>query len=66
MVRAVPGAALAPDMCRRMERFGLRASDLCEPLRRPADERLYQVDMLFERIDAPGMLTGGYFPETHR
>ena len=58
-----PGAALMPDMCRRLERFGLRASDLCEPLRRPLDERLYQVDMLFERIEATGMRTGGYFTD---
>jgi FkbM family methyltransferase len=36
-------------------RYGFRPTDLCEPLYRPSDGRLAQVDMLFERSDAPGI-----------
>jgi FkbM family methyltransferase len=45
------------EMCSYLEYLGFRCADLCEPLYRPYDGRLSQVDMLFERIDAPGMDT---------
>jgi FkbM family methyltransferase len=38
-----------------MARYGFRPTDLCEPVYRPSDGRCAQVDMLFERADAPGM-----------
>lgn len=43
------------EMCSYLEYLGFRCTDLCEPLYRPYDGRLSQVDMLFERSDAPGM-----------
>lgn len=38
-----------------LARYGFRPTDLCEPLYRPSDGRCAQVDMLFERADAPGI-----------
>ena len=43
------------EMCSYLEYLGFRCTDLCEPLYRPYDGRLSQVDMLFERTDAPKM-----------
>jgi len=41
-----------------LQRYGFQPTDLCMPLYRPSDGRLGQVDMLFERSDAAGMLGG--------
>ena len=38
-----------------LARYGFRPTDICEPLYRPSDGRCAQVDMLFERTEAPGM-----------
>ena len=43
------------EMCAYLEYLGFRCTDLCDPLYRPYDNRLSQVDMLFERTNAPGM-----------
>lgn len=43
------------EMCSYLEYLGFRCTDLCDPLYRPYDGRLSQVDMLFERSDAHGM-----------
>lgn len=43
------------EMCTYLEYLGFRPTDLCDPLYRPFDGRLSQIDVLFERIDAPGM-----------
>ena len=48
------------ELCQYMEWLGFRPSDLTDPLYRPYDGRLCQVDMLFERIDAVGMDTSRY------
>jgi FkbM family methyltransferase len=48
------------DMCSHLEELGFLPSDVCEPLYRPYDDRLCQVDMLFERADATGMSTPRY------
>ena len=40
--------------------LGFLPSDLCEPLRRPLDGRLVQVDMLFEPEGAKFMDTARY------
>lgn len=48
------------ELCQYMEWLGFRPSDLTDPLYRPYDGRLSQVDMLFERIDAVGMNTSRY------
>jgi FkbM family methyltransferase len=48
------------EMCSYLEGLGFGSSDLCEPLYRPYDGRLSQVDMAFERLSAPGMNTSRY------
>jgi FkbM family methyltransferase len=48
------------DMCSHLEKSGFLPTDMCEPLYRPYDGRLCQVDMLFERADAEGMNTSRY------
>jgi FkbM family methyltransferase len=48
------------EMCSHLEKLGFLPTDVCEPLYRPYDGRLCQVDMLFERSDAPGMSTSRY------
>lgn len=45
------------EMCSYLEYLGFGCTDFCEPLYRPLDGRLSQVDMLFERTDSPGMDT---------
>jgi FkbM family methyltransferase len=39
---------------------GFAPTDLCDPMIRPCDGRMSQFDLLFERIDAPGMDVGGF------
>lgn len=51
----------AMDLIPLIEReYGFLPSDLCEPMRRPFDGRLSQVDMLFEPKSAAGMDTARF------
>ena len=51
-----PESLCMVDLCKHIEKeHGLLPSDWCEPMRRPYDGRMHQVDMVFERKDAPGM-----------
>jgi len=42
------------------ESYLLTPTDLCDPMVRPFDGRLSQIDVLFEKTTAPGMDIGGY------
>lgn len=56
-----PNSMRAAELIPHIEReHGFLPSDLCEPLRRPLDGRLVQVDMLFEPRTAPLMDTARY------
>lgn len=48
-----PNALRFPQMCLYMEKLGFRCSDMANPERRPSDGALWQMDFLFEPIDAP-------------
>ena len=54
------GALRHWEMCRHLETLGFLSTDICDPLWRPRDGRLHQVDMLFERATASGMDSGDY------
>jgi FkbM family methyltransferase len=44
-----PEALLFHELCAHLERLDYRTADLCEPLHRPSDKLLWQVDLIFER-----------------
>lgn len=44
-----PSALLFPEMCAHLESLGFRCCDLSDPLRRPGDQVLWQVDLWFRR-----------------
>jgi FkbM family methyltransferase len=54
------GSLEMADLLPVIKGMGFAPSDLCDPMIRPCDGRCSQLDMLFERIDAPGMDSGGY------
>lgn len=43
------------ELCAWLEARGFRASDLIEPMRRPADAVLWQMDLVFVRSDHPAL-----------
>lgn len=47
-----PFALRFPEMCRRMEGLGFRCYDMADPLLRPYDRCLWQMDFYFCRADA--------------
>jgi hypothetical protein len=46
-----PGALLFHDMCRHLHGLGFRVADMSEPLWRPRDRMLWQMDIFFVRAD---------------
>jgi FkbM family methyltransferase len=46
-----PEALRFPDLCRYLEEEGFRCIDLCEPLFRPTDGALWQMDLVFAPKD---------------
>jgi FkbM family methyltransferase len=46
-----PGALLFHDMCRHLHDLGFRVADISEPLWRPRDRMLWQMDIFFVRAD---------------
>lgn len=47
------GCLRFPEMCARMEALGFLPCDAIEPIRRPGDLALWQMDLVFARADAP-------------
>jgi FkbM family methyltransferase len=48
-----PQSLLFYDMCRHMHGLGFRVADMSEPLWRPHDRMLWQMDIFFVRADRP-------------
>jgi hypothetical protein len=48
-----PGCLLFYDMCRHLHDLGFRVADMSEPLWRPLDRMLWQMDIFFVRADRP-------------
>ena len=46
-----PGVLRFHELCAHMEGLGFRCTDLADPMRRPKDELLWQMDLFFERAD---------------
>ena len=53
-------ALLFPEMCQELARQGFRCFDLFDPMNRPADGTLWQMDMVFLRSDRPEFQRQGY------
>lgn len=47
------GCLRFPQLCARMEELGFLPCDVVEPIRRPGDLALWQMDLVFARTDAP-------------
>lgn len=48
-----PQSLLFHDMCRHLHELGFRVADISEPLWRPGDRMLWQMDIFFVRADRP-------------
>jgi FkbM family methyltransferase len=48
-----PGAVRFWELCQYMAFAGFTCTDMADPMRRPLDGRLWQLDLCFERTDAP-------------
>lgn len=48
-----PTSLLFHDMCRHLHELGFRVADISEPLWRPRDKMLWQMDLFFIRSDRP-------------
>lgn len=48
-----PGSLLFHDMCGHLHDLGFRVADISEPLWRPKDRMLWQMDIFFVRADRP-------------
>lgn len=48
-----PESLLFHDMCRRLHDLGFRVTDMSEPLWRPGDRMLWQMDIFFTRAERP-------------
>jgi len=48
-----PGSLLFHDMCRHLHDLGFRVADMSEPLWRPGDRMLWQMDIFFTRAERP-------------
>lgn len=48
-----PGAVRFWEMCQYMQFAGFTCTDMADIMRRPLDGRVWQLDMLWERTDAP-------------
>lgn len=55
-----PQALLFHDMCRHLHDLGFRVADLSEPLWRPGDRTLWQMDIFFVRADRPEFQSKSY------
>ncbi len=55
-----PHALRFPEMCARLEALGFRCYDMADPLLRPYDRSLWQMDFYFCRADAKPFLHNDY------
>lgn len=55
-----PQALRFPQMCVHLEELGFRCLDICDPLHRPLDGALWQMDLLFASTDQSVFSRGGY------
>ena len=55
-----PDSLLFHDMCRHLHDLGFRVADISEPLWRPHDRMLWQMDIFFVRADRPEFLRKSY------
>lgn len=58
--RIRPGALLFDETCAHMAARGFRAIDLADPMWRPRDGALWQMDLFFVRADRPEFAVGGF------
>jgi FkbM family methyltransferase len=56
----VPGCLRFPELCRRLETLGFRCCDLADPMRRPGDGALWQMDLAFARSSDPIFRSNSY------
>jgi hypothetical protein len=49
--RHVAGTLLFPEMCSLLDGMGFRCFDMADPLKRPLDGCLWQMDLFFARKD---------------
>ena len=54
--KITPECLLFFEMCDLMKKFGFRCIDLADPLRRPHDESLWQIDLIFVKDNRPEFL----------
>jgi FkbM family methyltransferase len=55
-----PECLLFHDMCRHLHQLGFRVADMSEPLWRPHDKMLWQMDIFFVRSDRPEFQHSSY------
>jgi FkbM family methyltransferase len=55
-----PGCLRFPELCAWLEARGFRCCDLADPLRRPGDGVLWQMDLVFARADHPLFASNRY------
>jgi len=55
-----PESLLFHDMCRHLHELGFRVADISEPLWRPGDRMLWQMDIFFVRADRPEFSNNSY------
>ena len=55
-----PGALRFPDLCRLLEQRGFRCVDLADPMWRPRDGALWQLDLLFVPASRPEFASNTY------
>jgi len=57
-----PSAQRFPQFCLQMERLGFRCIDLFDPMHRPADGALWQMDLVFMKAGRPEFAVNRYDP----
>ncbi len=55
-----PGCQRFHELCARLEAHGFRCIDLADPMRRPRDGVLWQMDLAFVRADDPAFAKNSY------
>lgn len=58
--RHTPGTLLFPEMCALLDTLGFRCFNLADPMQRPLDRALWQMDLFFARKDDPVFSRDGY------
>ncbi|HVS52977.1 MAG TPA: FkbM family methyltransferase [Opitutaceae bacterium] len=56
----VPGCLRFPELCAWLEARGFRCCDLADPMRRPRDGLLWQMDLAFARVTSPWFASNRY------